>query len=90
MVVGIEETTFSHGCRVRELSFILPPPQVGGRLQAKIRSSQQPAEVVVKSLSAEELEIEFVNMQKAVAPGQSCVLYDGDYVVGGGIISAKI
>lgn len=90
VVVGIEEKTFNKGCKVEDLSFILPIPKVGDKLQAKIRSTQLPSDVIVKSISDKELEIEFVNMQKAVAPGQSCVLYDGDYVVGGGIISASI
>ena len=32
------------------------------------------------------IEVLFENMQKSIAPGQSVVLYDGDIVLGGGII----
>lgn len=92
VVVGIEENTFNHGCVIKDLTFILPEPVAGQKLQAKIRSSQQPFEIIIKDFADEnkELEIEFVDMQKAVAPGQSCVIYDGDLVVGGGIIKSKI
>ncbi|MDR1694417.1 MAG: tRNA 2-thiouridine(34) synthase MnmA [Lactobacillaceae bacterium] len=90
VIAGIEENTFNKGCIVKDASFILPIPQGGEKLQAKIRSSQQPCEVIITKATEKEFEIEFVNMQKAVAPGQSCVLYKNDLVVGGGIISARI
>jgi tRNA-specific 2-thiouridylase len=31
-------------------------------------------------------ELHFINVQKAVTPGQSAVLYDGEICLGGGII----
>ena len=54
--------------------------------QAKIRSTQSPANVRVKPLDSGNIEVLFENMQKSIAPGQSVVLYDGDIVLGGGII----
>ena len=37
-------------------------------------------------IGEDKAEIRFDDMQKAVAPGQSSVFYDGDTVLGGGII----
>lgn len=56
------------------------------RVRAKIRyrAAEQPA--TVEQLSEDKLRIEFDEPQRAVTPGQSVVLYDGDYVVGGGVI----
>ena len=54
--------------------------------EAKIRSSQQPTDVKVKPLENNEIEVIFFNKQKAVAPGQSVVLYKNDVLLGGGII----
>lgn len=87
VVVGIEKETYHNVCKVEDLSFILPRPVVGDKFQAKIRSAQMPVDVVIKSISDSKMEVGFLTPQKAVAPGQSCVLYDGDLVIGGGIIS---
>ena len=54
--------------------------------KAKIRSTQKPEPVTVKPLENGNIEVHFENMQKSIAPGQSVVLYDGDVVLGGGII----
>jgi tRNA-specific 2-thiouridylase len=53
--------------------------------QVKIRSQHNPAEAVVRTFS-ERAEIEFLEKQRAVAPGQSAVFYRGEEVIGGGWI----
>ncbi len=58
--------------------------------EAKIRSSQQPTAVKVTPLADGKIEVKFYNRQKAVAPGQSVVLYRDDTVLGGGIISSSL
>ena len=35
----------------------------------------------------DEARITFDQPQRAITPGQSVVLYDGEYVIGGGIIA---
>lgn len=56
------------------------------RLTAKARYRQTAAPARVEQLDADTLLLEFDTPQRAVSPGQSLVLYDGDYVVGGGFI----
>ena len=56
------------------------------RLSAKIRYRHEPAIATVTKLEDGRLHVEFDLPQRAIAPGQSVVLYDGDTVVGGGII----
>ena len=56
------------------------------RLRAKIRYRAAEQCATVEQLSEDKLRIEFDEPQRAVTPGQSVVLYDGDYVVGGGVI----
>jgi tRNA-specific 2-thiouridylase len=41
-------------------------------------------------MDADSFEIAFEEPVSAVAPGQSCVLYDGDAVVGGGVIERAL
>lgn len=55
-------------------------------LLAKARYRQEAAPARVEQTGENELTVEFKTPQRAISPGQSLVLYDGDYVVGGGII----
>ncbi|MBR5485419.1 MAG: tRNA 2-thiouridine(34) synthase MnmA [Oscillospiraceae bacterium] len=52
----------------------------------KIRSMAKEAPVKVKKLDKDEWQIIFNEPQRAAAPGQSCVIYSDDIVVGGGFI----
>ena len=58
--------------------------------EAKIRSAQQPAPAKVTPLDNGKIKVEFFAPQKAIAAGQSVVLYQDDIVLGGGIISSSI
>jgi tRNA-specific 2-thiouridylase len=54
-------------------------------LTAKVRYSQYDIPCTAK-LVGNKLEVSFSQDVEAITPGQSVVLYSGDYVVGGGII----
>ena len=56
------------------------------RLEAKIRYRHTPAVATVERIGEERISVRFDLPQRAIAPGQSVVLYDGDTVVGGGVI----
>ena len=56
------------------------------RVQAKIRYQAAPAWATVEQTNTDTLHVLFDQPQRAIAKGQSVVLYDGDVVVGGGII----
>lgn len=58
----------------------------GMRLQAKIRYGNKMAWCTIKMIDEDRLECTFDEAQRAITPGQSLVLYDGEYVAGGGII----
>ncbi len=66
------------------------PPKTGRALQARIRSTH-PGVAATLLVSDEwatggAMSLEFAQAEEAVAPGQACVLYDGDHVLGGGWI----
>ena len=56
------------------------------RLMAKIRYRHTPAWATVRQTSNTTFKVEFDLPQRAIARGQSVVLYSGDTLVGGGII----
>jgi tRNA-specific 2-thiouridylase len=66
------------------ISFDNPPDKLAA--SAKIRYSAKEAPCTVYATGENSVHIEFDAPQRAIAKGQSVVLYDGDYVVGGGVI----
>ena len=56
------------------------------RLRSKVRYRMAEQPCTVEQTGPDELRITFDQPQRAITPGQSVVLYDGEYVVGGGVI----
>ncbi len=56
------------------------------RVDAKIRYSQSSSPAVASQTGDDEITLTFDTPQRAPSRGQSAVMYDGDLVIGGGII----
>ncbi len=56
------------------------------KLSAKIRYKHEESPATIIQTDADRFVLEFDEPQRAIAGGQSVVLYDGDTLVGGGII----
>ena len=56
------------------------------RIKAKIRYNQKEQPATVEQIGEDRIRVTFDEPQRAITRGQSVVLYDGDIVVGGGII----
>jgi tRNA-specific 2-thiouridylase len=56
------------------------------KVKAKIRYNSPESDAEILPLSKEKIRVMFKKPQFAITPGQSVVFYDGDTVVGGGII----
>lgn len=52
----------------------------------KLRYSAKPEKALVTPIDNNKVKIEFESVKSAATPGQSAVFYDGDYLIGGGII----
>ena len=57
---------------------------------AKIKSDQTPQSGIMRIKTNEQVEFEFNNSQISIAPGQACVFYKSDELLGGGWISKEI
>ncbi|WP_163575403.1 tRNA 2-thiouridine(34) synthase MnmA [Halomonas faecis] len=62
------------------------PPTGTGRLTAKVRYRQSDVPCTVHTRKDGGVEARFDAPQRAVTPGQSLVLYDGEICLGGGVI----
>src|SRR3989338_2626264 len=73
---------------VGNASWISAVPKIGKKYQARIRYRQPLEECEVAEVSKNSTKIIFKNPQRAVTPGQSLVVYDGEEMLGGGIIQS--
>ncbi|MBW5799800.1 tRNA 2-thiouridine(34) synthase MnmA [Halomonas elongata] len=64
------------------------PPAREGRYHAKTRYRQDDVPCTMRVAEDGGVEVHFDDPQRAVTPGQSLVLYDGDICLGGGVIRA--
>jgi tRNA-specific 2-thiouridylase len=90
VIVGYEEETLRRGLIADNLNWLIAEKPERMFTQIKIRSAQQefPAEIIPRADNT--IEARFAEPQKAVTRGQSVVVYDGEYVLGGGVISEAL
>ena len=89
VTIGREEDLLRSHLWASRLNFTSgSPPQEPVGVTAKIRykASETPATI---SPDRDWLRIDFHDPQRAVTPGQAVVFYDGDELIGGGIIEVK-
>ena len=87
VTLGSNEDLFSNTLTASQINLIaterLDAPI---RVQAKVRYRATPAWATAEQTDNDQLTLHFDEPQRAISKGQSVVLYDGDIVVGGGII----
>lgn len=91
VVLGADSDVFASALVAGDLNFIAFDRPLGPfAANAKIRYSAREAEAVVTPLPDGGASVVFREPQRAITPGQSVVFYEGDIVLGGGIISRTI
>ena len=82
-----EDKLFKTKVVIRNINLI-PFDRIEGRIrvEAKIRYSQSQSPAYAEQTGDDEITLTFDTPQRAPAKGQSAVMYDGDIVIGGGII----
>ena len=82
-----EDRLFKSKVIIRNINLI-PFDKIEGkiRVEAKIRYSQSQSPAYAEQTGDDEITLTFDTPQRAPAKGQSAVMYDGDIVIGGGII----
>ncbi len=88
VVIGDSGDVFSDYLTCSGLNW-MAVESLGGRemeVMAKIRYSHKGAKCRIREAGADLVECRFDEPQRAITPGQAVVFYNGDYVVGGGVI----
>jgi tRNA-specific 2-thiouridylase len=91
VVLGEKEHLFCGGLRATQINLLddsLTRSSEPIRCQAKIRYNHAPVPATVVRSAGDEITVRFDEPQSAITPGQAVVIYDGDFVLGGGWIES--
>lgn len=84
---GDEELLYSDACYVDGINWVGPKPEGKIRVGVKFRY-RQPDQYCDLSFEGDRVRLDYVEPVKAVTPGQIAVFYDGERMLGGGIIES--
>lgn len=89
VVIGAEDKIFKTDLIAKDTNFI-PFEKLEGEMevQAKVRYAAKPAKAKIYPLKDGKVKVSFEDKQRAITKGQSVVFYDGNVVVGGGVIES--
>jgi tRNA-uridine 2-sulfurtransferase len=88
VVVGEWRELCRRSCLVAKANWVgLSELNAPRRVMAKIRSRHREAAATVSARPDGSVLVEFDSPQMAITPGQACVFYEGDIVLGGGWIA---
>ena len=88
MIVGPKSALETEEFRIRDVNWLGNELAEGVPMDVMIkwRSVQPQREASITYLGAGEAQVTLVKSEAAVAPGQACVVYDNNKVLGGGWI----
>lgn len=90
VIVGDESALASTSFTIRDVNWLAGNsiPANGVEVTIKARSGHRGAEAMVYPLEGNKARVELKTPERAITPGQACVMYNGSRVVGGGWIVA--
>ncbi len=89
VIVGTRKETYNAVFVVTDLNWIsIEKLEYPMEVHCKIRSAQKEKEALIEPMENGEVMVAFFHPNDSITPGQSAVFYDGEVVVGGGIIKS--
>ncbi len=86
VIIGKKEELAEHHLTAEGVNWLIDPPADAFSAMAQIRYNSDPIAATVQPLSEDSFEVRFEQPALGVAPGQLCVIYRDDRVLGGGWI----
>lgn len=85
ITIGTYEDLLVRECHVVDMRFVHMPPSVGDEVSVKVRYRSEPVDATIEE-AGDQWRFVFKVPQARPAPGQTLVMYDGEFVLGGGTI----
>jgi tRNA-specific 2-thiouridylase len=82
------DAVMGSACTADDFVWQCEPPPVGTSLMTQVRYRQKPVSATLEQQASGHVSVRFAEPVFGITPGQSLVLYDGDCLLGGGIIEA--
>ncbi len=94
VIVGTKDLLTTRIVPVAEVNWLGDEPMTSRQewhLSVKVRSTRPPREAILRPINDKRAEIELLNPEEGVSPGQACVFYDthGSRIYGGGWITKR-
>lgn len=91
VIVGDRESATQPDCTVARVNWVsIAEPTAPIRATVQLRYRSRPVPVTAIPLSGNRMKLVFDEPQFSVTPGQAAVLYDGERLLGGGIIERPV
>jgi tRNA-specific 2-thiouridylase len=87
VIVGTQDELGSNELTARDVNWVSgETPKEPFRAEVKIRYTAKEAEAWVKPIGENQAQVQFDAAQRDITAGQAAVFYQGDHLIGGGII----
>ncbi len=90
IVVGSREMCYADKLRAHKASFLTDVDKLPTRVMAQTRYRQRPVKARLELLGDTSFELHFDEPTFAITKGQSAVVYDGERLLGGGVIQERL
>jgi tRNA-specific 2-thiouridylase len=90
VVIGPREALLGRGVVAREVNWLADVPAAGAVVSVQVRHRARPVPATLVRAEPGEVELALGEPVAAITPGQSLVLYDGERVLGGGVIEGAL
>lgn len=87
LVVGEDEALWGRDLVATDVTWLVDEPQGAFRAAVRIRSRHEAAPALLEPAGDGAWRVRFDEPQRAIAPGQLAAFYDGDTILGSGVIA---
>ncbi len=89
--IGPESALFKTKFIIKEVNWLAGDVNTEGiDIVAKVRSTTPGIQAKINFITNDKIEVNILGTERAITPGQACVLYDNTRVLGGGWITRDI